>query len=152
MKPTARYGRKAAMALDTWVKLSRAFTMFNKKSDENIRSFGLTGAQFAVLECLGHRGAMTLGELAKKMLISGGNTTCIIDNLEKDQLIERVKTSEDRRVIIVQLTAKGTKLFNEIFPTHAEFVRDVASVLTEHEQTQLAELLKKLGTGIGGRA
>lgn len=148
MKPTARYGKKAEAALDMWVKLARAFTVFNNRSNENIRSFGLTGAQFGALECLGHKGPMTLGELSRKMLVSGGNTTCIVDNLEKEGLAEREHSTEDRRVIVVQLTAKGQALFQKIFPTHAEHVSGLTSVLTEEEQAQLGALLKKLGLGI----
>jgi MarR family 2-MHQ and catechol resistance regulon transcriptional repressor len=146
--PTLKYGAKAARALDMWVKLARAFTVFNNRSNENIRMFGLTGAQFGALECLGHRGPMTIGELAKKMLVSGGNTTCIVDNLAKDGLVERKHGVEDRRVITVQLTKKGKALFDEIFPKHAECITKISTALTSDEQVQLGILLKKLGLGI----
>ncbi len=145
MKPTAKYGKKAEAALDMWVKLARAYTSMNNRSNEDIRSYGLTGAQFGALECLGHRGAMTIGELAKKMLVSGGNTTCIIDNLAKESLVERVPSAEDRRVITVQLTAKGRKLFETIFPSHAQHIAKLTSSLTQDEQSELGRLLKKLG-------
>ena len=151
MKTTSRYGKEAESALDMWVKLARAFTVFNNKSNENIRSFGLTGAQFGALECLGHKGPMTLGELSHKMLVSGGNTTCIVDNLQKEGLAERLHSTEDRRVIVVQLTTKGKELFDRIFPKHAVHVSGLTSVLTTEEQAQLAVLLKKLGLGVSHR-
>ncbi len=45
-----------------------------------------------------------------------------MDNLEKEKLVERVPSKEDRRAILAQLTPKGKKLFDEIFVKHAEYV------------------------------
>jgi MarR family 2-MHQ and catechol resistance regulon transcriptional repressor len=148
MTATRRYGKKADLALDTWVKLARAFSVFDHKTIEHIRTVGLTQAQFGVLETLGHKGPLTLGELCRKQLVSGGNMTVVVDNLERGGLVGRIRSREDRRSIVVQLTAKGRHLFDRIFPQHAEHVAMLASVLTEHEQVELGSLLKKLGVGI----
>jgi MarR family 2-MHQ and catechol resistance regulon transcriptional repressor len=148
MKSTKQYGKKIDAALSMWVKLARAHSTLAKLTDENIRSFGLTTPQFGVLECLGHLGPMTLGELCKKQLVSGGNMTVVVDNLAKDGLVERIPSKDDRRAIVVRLTAKGKKLFDEIFVKHAKCVSTLAGVLTEKEQDNLAELLKKLGTSL----
>ena len=148
MKTTNKYGEKIDLALDTWVKLARAFSTFNKKSIENIRSFNLTQSQFSVLEVLGHLGPMKIGDVCDKMLVSGGNMTLILDNLEKIDLIERVFSKEDRRAINVRLTEKGSKLFNEIFKQHAEFIGQRMSILSKDEQKKLGALLKKLGKGV----
>ena len=131
-----------------WVKLARAASTFGKLTEENIRSFGLTEPQFGAFECLGHVGPLTLGELSRKQLVSGGNTTCIVDNLEKLGLVERVPSKEDRRAIVAQLTPEGVKLFEESFVRHAEFVANLASVLTIEEQESLSRLLKKLGLAL----
>ncbi|MBI3193634.1 MAG: MarR family transcriptional regulator [Ignavibacteriae bacterium] len=131
-----------------WVKLLRAAATMGKRSRENIESFGLTEPQFGVLETLGHKGPMLLGELGKKRLVSGGNITCVVDNLEKEGLVERVHSKDDRRAIIVRLTHKGKKLFDEIFTHHAEHIAKLASVLTDEEQEELGRLCKKLGLGV----
>ncbi len=128
-----------------WVKLARATATFSKLTCSNIKSFGLTEPQFGVLECLGHVGPLTLGELSKKQLVSGGNITCVVDNLEKDGLVERTASKEDRRAIVARLTPKGKQLFDHIFAQHARFVANIAAVLSENEQETLAALLKKLG-------
>jgi MarR family 2-MHQ and catechol resistance regulon transcriptional repressor len=148
MKTTKKYGKKADLALSMWVKLARAFTTFGKRSSENIRTFGLTDAQFGALECLGHLGPMTIGELCRKQLVSGGNMTVVVDNLGKLGLVERVHGKEDRRVILVRLTAKGKALFDEVFVKHAAHIAKLASVLTDQEQKELARLLKKLGLSL----
>jgi MarR family transcriptional regulator, 2-MHQ and catechol-resistance regulon repressor len=148
MKPTDKYGKKASLALDMYVKLVRATGTFNKLTGNDIQKFGLTQPQFGVIETLGHLGSLTMGEICSKMLVSGGNITVVIDNLEKEGLVERVPSTKDRRTIFVRLTTKGKKLFDEIFVKHAECITNLASALTESEQTQLARLVKKLGLAL----
>ncbi len=145
MKTTERYGADADRALSMWVKLARAYSTFNKHTHVQIREFGLTQPQFAVLECLGHLGPMQIGDLSKKMLVSGGNMTCVVDNLEREGLVVRKHSDEDRRTVVVELTDEGFALFERIFPDHAKFITLIASVLDADEQEQLSHLLKKLG-------
>ena len=149
MKTTKKYGKKTDLALTTWVKLARAFSSFNKRSIENIRKFGLTQPQFAVIEIIGHLGPLKVGEICNKMLVSGGNMTLVLDNIAKLGYIERVHSLEDRRAILIQLTQKGKDLFDNVFNSHAEHVTKLMSVLTVEEQKNLGELLKKLGLMVG---
>jgi MarR family 2-MHQ and catechol resistance regulon transcriptional repressor len=148
MKHTRQYGRKADQALSLWVKLARAHSSFSRLSQRDIAQYGLTEPQFAVLECLGHCGPLRQRELSRKMLVSGGNVTVVVDNLEKEGLVRRADDPRDRRAFNVTLTPKGTRLFHEIFTRHAAFVTQTASVLTGQEQEQLARLLRKLGRSL----
>jgi MarR family transcriptional regulator, 2-MHQ and catechol-resistance regulon repressor len=148
VKTTKKYGKKADLALSMWVKLARASQTFGKLTQKHIHSFELTEPQFGVLECLVHVGPLTLGELSRKHLVSGGNMTCVVDNLEKEGLVERIPSKTDRRAITVQLTQKGKNLIESIFVQHAEYVTEIASVLTEDEQERLSVLLKKLGLAL----
>jgi MarR family transcriptional regulator, 2-MHQ and catechol-resistance regulon repressor len=145
LKTTKKYGKKIDLALTTWVKLARAFSSFNKKSVESIRSFGLTQPQFSVIEVLGHIGHLKVGELCDKMLVSGGNMTLVLDNLEKLGYIERSHSKEDRRAINVDLTEKGKQVFEDVFQIHADNIAKYMNVLTPEEQKDLGDLLKKLG-------
>lgn len=146
MKTTSKYGKKTATALSLWVKLARCFNTVSKASFDDIRNYNLTAPQFAALETLGHLGPMTIGKLSKKQLVTGGNMTLVIDNLEKENLVERIFDKSDRRSITVKLTVKGEKLFNTIFIKHAKRMEEVMNVLNETEQAQLGNLLRKLGT------
>ncbi len=148
MKSSNRYGVKADGALSLWVKLARAYAVFNKASTSDIRGYGLTQPQFGALECLFHLGPMTIGQLSKKMLVSGGNMTCVVDNLVKEHLVRRIQSEQDRRSVTVELTQEGKEMIERIFPLHAAVIEDVASVLDEREQDELSRLLKKLGSGI----
>lgn len=148
MKNSKKYGKKIDQALSTWVKLTRAYSSVNKKSVESIRSFGLTQPQFDVIEALGHLGPLKVGEICKKVFVTGGNMTLVLDNIIKLGYIERIHSEEDRRAIIVQLTPKGKNLFDRIFKLHAENITKVMSVLSFEEQKQLGDLLKKLGKSV----
>jgi len=148
LKTTKKYGKKIDLALSTWVKLARAYSSFDKKSSESIKEFGLTQPQFAVIEVIGHLGPLKIGELCDKMLVTGGNMTLVLDNIEKLGFIERVPSREDRRAINIQLTPTGQKLFEDVFVKHAENITQFMSVLNAAEQKNLGDLLKKLGTAL----
>jgi len=145
MNSPRRYGKQSDLALSFWVKLARVYWTFAHHSHKDIGRYALTPPQFAVLEALGHLGSLTLGDLSKKRLVTGGCMTLVVDNLEKEGLVERNRCTEDRRIIHVQLTAKGTRVFRTVFPPHAQRITELASVLSEKEQIQLSVLLKKLG-------
>ena len=152
MRSTREYGPAAERALDMWVKLARAFATLNRLTGEDIRRYGLTQAQFGVLETLGHKGRMTLGELAHKSLSTGGNMTVVVRNLIRDGLVRRSVSTLDRRVVYVALTPRGSRLFRRIFPQHAQAVVRIASVLSPADQERLGELLRTLGTGADAQA
>lgn len=62
-------------------------------------------------------GTMSQTEISSKLLKSGGNTTLVVDNLEKHGLVQRHRDGEDRRVVMVELTTAGYELIESIFPS-----------------------------------
>lgn len=151
MRSTTAYGSAAEAALGLWVKLSRAYGTFDRIAKRDIARYELTEPQFAVLEALGHLGPMKHCDLSRKMLVTGGNTSLVIDNLEKAGLVRRERDQDDRRSVHVHLTPRGQERFAEIFPQHAEAITAAASVLTRKEQEDLSRLLKKLGRLLAAR-
>jgi MarR family 2-MHQ and catechol resistance regulon transcriptional repressor len=152
MKTTQKYGKKADLALSMWVKMVRSTDTIAMLTGRDISQYGLTPAQFSIFESLGHLGPMKICEIGAKKLMSGGNMTVVIDNLEKQGLVERSRSKEDRRATYIQLTDKGQKLFDEVFVRHAKFVEEIIwSVLDENEIIQLSGLLKKLGVALKDR-
>ena len=142
------YGAKADDALSLWVKLARAHALMLKVSGRDISRCGLTQPQFAVIELLGHLGPMKMNMISAKMLVTGGNMTIVVDNLEKSGLVERARCLEDRRAIWIRLTRKGTAFFQKVFPPHADFVAEAMSVLSRKEVSELGALLKKFGLAL----
>ncbi len=107
--------------------------------------YGLTASQFAVLDVLYHMGPRSQKDLGGHILKTGGNVTMVIDNLEKNSLVRRERSDEDRRYINVYLTDKGEKLFKEVFPLHIKDVEKEMSVLSSKEMDELGRLCVKLG-------
>lgn len=116
-----------------------------------VAQYGLTTPQFGVLEALHHLGPLSLGELADKLLVTGGNITYVMDRLEEQGLVTRERSSADRRVVKAQLTEAGTLLVTEVFPGHAAAVAELAGALEPAEQEALRGLLKRLGKEIAHR-
>ena len=105
---------------------------------------GLTLTQFAVLEALYHLGPMSLSDIAQKILTTGGNLTMVVGNLEKQGLAHRQQSTEDRRVLIVVLTAKGKALIRRVFPEHAAAIAEFMAALSPAQQEQLGSLCRQL--------
>ena len=132
--------------LKLYIVLSRASEAIHAHSKADIESHGLSFTEFAILEALYHKGPMLLNEVQKKILVSSGGITFLIDKLEKRSLVQRRPCESDRRARWAELTEEGRELMARIFPGHAEVIRRALSGLTPEEQQQLTALLKTLGT------
>jgi MarR family 2-MHQ and catechol resistance regulon transcriptional repressor len=145
--PTHYSGKKADVrALDAFIKLVRASESLTARLSANVQKrTGLTITQFGVLESLFHLGPMCQKDLAEKQLKSGGNITLVVDNLEKQALVKRERSQEDRRMVVVHATQKGEKLMRGYFPEHARAIHYEMSALSAGDQETLGRLCRKLG-------
>lgn len=132
-------------ALDAYVKFVRAFDSLSSRLGSALRDEGLTGTQLGVLEALLHLGPMIQSELAGKLLTSPSNLTTVLDNLERDGLVRRQRSSEDRRRVEVSLTDGGRELIEDVFPRHARRITELMGALEPGEQEELGRLCRKLG-------
>ncbi|RJF73289.1 MarR family transcriptional regulator [Deinococcus cavernae] len=135
-------------ALAAYVKLSRAAQAMETAAHRHLAAHNLTISQFGVLEALLHLGPLSQRRLAEKILRSSGNLTMVIDNLERDGLVTRERDPNDRRVMIVTLTATGESLIRNILPTHVEGLTSLFSALEPEEVQELAYLTRKLGLSL----
>ena len=133
-------------ALNTYVKLMRAAETVTVVTHRHLAQEKLTTSQFGVLETLYHLGSMCQRDVAEKILKSTANITTVVDNLEKRDLVERQRSSEDRRYIALHLTDDGREIIERIFPDHVQGLVKRFAALTTDEQQQLTHLCKKLGT------
>ncbi|MEP0006127.1 MAG: MarR family transcriptional regulator [Balneola sp.] len=131
--------------LNTFIKLMRATESLNQRLCRHLSEANLTISQFGVLEALLHLGPQNQKELGQKLLKSGGNITLVIDNLEKSGFVSRKKDQNDRRALIVELTAQGKSFIEDFFPKHLDKISEEFSVLDDKEKEELARLCKKIG-------
>jgi MarR family 2-MHQ and catechol resistance regulon transcriptional repressor len=131
-------------ALNAFIKLQRAAESISTRV-HSVLPNGLTVTQFGVLESLHHIGPLCQGELAEKLLRSGGNLTLVVDNLEKAGYVARERDPADRRFVVVKLTDKGTQFIAEIFPRVVANVTREMNMLSSTELFDLGRLCKKIG-------
>jgi DNA-binding MarR family transcriptional regulator len=109
--------------------------------------FELQSGEFDVLATLRRSGApyaLTPTQLYDATMISSGGMTNRLDRLERAALIERQPNPDDRRGVLVGLTAKGIELMARVVPAHLENERNALQALTPQEQKTLNTLLAKL--------
>ncbi len=139
-----------ATALKLWVVLSRAQVAVSVHAAADVARHGLTLTEFAILEALYHRGAMLLGEVQRRILVSSGGITFLVDRLVAKGLVERQECPSDRRARYAALTPEGEALIARIFPSHAAAIERVLGALDPEEQETAIALLKRLGHGAAG--
>ena len=134
-----------ARALKLWVILSRAYAAVFAHVEADIARHDLTSTEFAILEVLYHKGPMLLGEVQRRILVSSGGVTYLVDRLEQRKLVERRPCESDRRARYAALTPAGEALIASIFPDHAKAIERAVAGLSAEEQEAATGLLRKLG-------
>lgn len=89
---------------------------------------------------------MKMGELSKRMMVTGGNVTGITDQLVEEGLVKRMDNPTDRRAYIVKLTTKGRKVFTEMAKAHEQWIVELFGGLSQEQRSQLQGLLAHFKT------
>jgi len=107
--------------------------------------FGTTLPRFDLMAQLErHREGLRMNELSRLLMVTGGNITAIVDQLEKEGQVERLDDSADRRAFRIRLTRSGEKSFLEMARAHEQWVVELLGGLSRKEHDELLKLLAKL--------
>jgi DNA-binding MarR family transcriptional regulator len=87
---------------------------------------------------------LKMGELSRRMLVTGGNVTGIVDQLERAGLIVRTEDPADRRAYLVKLTRDGRRLFAQMAAQHESWIVSLLAGIPKREQRALNESLLRL--------
>jgi DNA-binding MarR family transcriptional regulator len=93
-------------------------------------------------------GGLKMGELSKRMMVTGGNVTGITDMLEQEGLVERVDDPDDRRAWLVRLTPAGRRAFGAMAREHERWVVEAFEALGTREKAAMAGFLGRLKTHV----
>ena len=105
-----------------------------------------TPAQIHTLLWLGEDGALTMGELASRSGTTEKTITGVVDRLEADHFVHRVRSLEDRRVIRVELTPKGLTVHRRFHKSLGHKLQRMLSLLNVSERRAFIRILKKILT------
>lgn len=136
-------------SLRLWLRLLSCTTRIEDTIRQRLREqFGITLPRFDLMAQLERENeGLTMGELSRRMMVTGGNVTTIVDQLEKEQLVQRQNLPGDRRAFRVNLTPAGRKTFAAMALAHEGWVVELLSPLSERQQAQLHKLLGTLKSG-----
>lgn len=111
---------KQTDALKAITVLFRASQSIQDMVKQEVAVYGLNATEFSVLELLYHKGDQPIQIIGKKVLLSSGSMTYLVDRLETKGYLVRKACPSDRRVTYAALTETGTDLMDRIFPAHAK--------------------------------
>lgn len=124
------------------LRLLTASRLIEREIDALMRArFNSTIARFDFLSALDRCGALTLGEVSERLLVSSGNVTQLRTRLSQDGLIETRHDENDRRVHRVRLTKKGESVFKQMAKAHAACVDALLRDMTPADKQTLGRLL-----------
>jgi MarR family 2-MHQ and catechol resistance regulon transcriptional repressor len=126
------------------IALGRAMQAIERGVRPHLTDSGLGLTEFAVLEVLYHKGALALGEIRDRILVTGASTTYVVKKLEDRGLMRRRTSAKDQRVVFGELTPKGRTLMDKVFPAHVDRLRDVTAGLSASEKRAASQLLRRL--------
>ena len=124
-----------------WLRLLRVGQKVDRDLVAQLRRWDLNLAQFDVLAHVGANSGITQQALANSLLVTKGNVAQLLSRMERRGLVERRPEGRTNRLF---LTGEGRRLFEETVPAHEALIAERLSILSEEEQRQLLELLRKL--------
>ena len=113
---------------------------------------GLSLARFDLVAQLARDDGQTLAQLSRRMLVTAGNLTGLVDRAERDGIVERRPDPSDRRLTRVFLTSSGHRLAQRAIARHAEIAEEIVGPLDGRERDELRRLLGRLREALDGVA
>lgn len=131
-------------ALDELLELvdRMAGTFFRLTADQ-MEKDDFSPNRFNALRTLGSDKRLTMSALAERLKVSTAAVTSIVDKLEKENLVHRVRSKEDRRQIFVQITSRGLEAVQRILDVRADFIRYLFNNLPAVMQQNWIELYRE---------
>src|ERR671911_1622994 len=122
-------------ALRIWLRLLTCTQLIERRVRSGLREeFSTTLPRFDLMAQLErHPEGLKMNELSRLLMVTGGNVTTIVDQLEKEGLVERLDDAEDRRAFRIRLTRAGDKSFAEMARAHEQWVVELLSGLSRRE-------------------
>ncbi|MGC9461160.1 MarR family winged helix-turn-helix transcriptional regulator [Vibrio genomosp. F10] len=126
-------------------RLRRTSGIWKKNLDPVFQEHGLSSIEFDILATMRRSDTVvTPTELYQTLMLSSGAVSTRIEQLVKRGLVQRIASKEDRRSCKVTLTQKGIELVDTALNAHVANMDNMLNVLSNQEQDQLANLLRKI--------
>ncbi|KML34385.1 MarR family transcriptional regulator [Rossellomorea marisflavi] len=134
----------AGVVADIEKDLRYISSIIKQKGREILSQYTITPPQFIALQWLFEFGDMTIGDLSNRMYLACSTTTDLVDRMEKNQLVERVRDEKDRRVVRIHMLKEGERIIEEVINKRQNYLESVLSDFSYDEVLQLQQNLSKL--------
>jgi DNA-binding MarR family transcriptional regulator len=140
-------------SLRLWLRLLACTNLIETDVRQKLKAgYDTTLPRFDLMAQLDRAGdGLKMGELSRRMMVTGGNVTGITDMLEKEQLVVREPDAADRRAYRVRLTREGRRQFRRMAAEHERWVIGLMEGLAPRQRDQLVELLGVLKAELSRR-
>lgn len=135
-------------ALRVWLRLLTCTQLIERTVRSRLRErFNTTLPRFDLMAQLErHPEGLKMNALSRLLMVTGGNVTAIVDQLEKEGLVERLDEPEDRRAFRIRLTRAGERSFADMARAHEEWIVELFGGLSRREHEELLKLLARVKT------
>jgi DNA-binding MarR family transcriptional regulator len=142
----ARAGHEDHAVLKLWLRMLASTTQIEAEIRKRLRErFGITLARFDYMAQLyRYRDGLKMRVLSRYLMVTGGNVTGLTDELEREGVVSRTPSPDDRRAWIVSLTAKGRRNFEAMAKEHEQWILEMFSGLDVKTVRQLHSQLGQL--------
>jgi DNA-binding MarR family transcriptional regulator len=134
------------LELRVWLRLLTCANLIETGVRQKLhQAHAMTLPRFDILAQL-HRadGALSMGELSRRLMVSNGNVTGLVEKLVKEGLVDRRASAGDRRVQMVSLTPKGRRSFEDVARAHRDWIAGMMDGLGRDDLAALHALLARL--------
>lgn len=132
------------------IEFLKTTDMLEEVHDRFFKEYDLSNTKFNVLVILykGRKEEIYMSKIGERMLLSNANITGLVDRLEEQAFVKRVRSVKDRRKIAVKITEEGVKCVEKVIEDYKIWSKRLSGTLTTEENKQLVKLLKSLQQGI----
>jgi DNA-binding MarR family transcriptional regulator len=143
-KPAAEANSATLDEVDLWRAMANSWKRLQHDAEKNLLRIDLTVAELRILRVLREQGSSPMNRFCAETMLSQPSITGLIDKLEERGLVERVRSREDRREVLIAITGKGDQTYSEGMDLHRQFVKKALSALEDDEAHTIVSLLRKL--------
>lgn len=129
---------KETMYDETIIELEKELrhlcTVIKNKGREILTDFEITPPQFQALQTLINEENLTIGELSNKMYLACSTITDLVDRMEKNQLVKRVRDEKDRRIVRILVLEKGHQIISEVLHVRRNYLADLLKNVSQEDR------------------
>ncbi|MDD6811153.1 MAG: MarR family transcriptional regulator [Lachnospiraceae bacterium] len=129
---------------DVLVKLFRNINVIEEQAIRTDEYKDVTTNDIHVIEAIGIGEQKNMTTVARTLHVTTGTLTISINSLVKKGYVERVRSEEDRRVVLISLTEKGNKAFLHHKRFHEQMIAAIVAELSEEEKQVLEKALSRM--------